>query len=139
MVTGVDSPPTVERREAQDVLVVDDDPSIRLLCRINLELEGWTVREAESLADARRELEGEGVAVVLLDVHVGIESGLGFLGELRRDHPGLPVAMLTGSVGHPMIREIPAEAVITKPFTLEQLSETVQVLASGGRVESPPS
>jgi DNA-binding NtrC family response regulator len=128
----------VERRQAQHVLVVDDDPSIRLLCRINLELEGWTVREAGSLADARRELEAEGVAVVLLDVHVGLESGVGFLDELRRDHPGLPVAMLTGSVEHPTIAQVPAEAVITKPFTLEQLSDTVRVLASGGRVESPP-
>ena len=139
MVTAVDSPPTVEWQQAQHVLVVDDDPSIRLLCRINLELEGWTVREAESLAAARRELEVEGVAVVLLDVHVGLESGVGFLDELRRDHPELPVAMLTGSVEHPTIGDLPAEAVITKPFTLEQLADTVRVLASGGRVESPPS
>jgi DNA-binding NtrC family response regulator len=139
MVTAVDSPPTVEGRQAQYVLVVDDDPSIRLLCRINLELEGWTVREAESLADARRELAAEGVVVVLLDVHVGLESGMGFLDELRRDHPGLPVAMLTGSVEHPTIGDVAAEAVITKPFTLEDLSETVRVLAEGGRVESPPS
>ena len=139
MVTAVDSPPTVERRQAQYVLVVDDDPSIRLLCRINLELEGWAVREAESLADARRELEDEGVAVVLLDVHVGLESGVRFLDELRRDHPGIPVAMLTGSVEHPTIGEIAAEAVISKPFTLDQLSETVRVLAAGGRVKSPPS
>jgi DNA-binding NtrC family response regulator len=129
----------MERRQAQYVLVVDDDPSIRLLCRINLELDGWTVREAESLADARRELEAEGVAVVLLDVHVGNESGVGFLDELRREHPGLPVAMLTGSAEHPVIGDVAAEAVISKPFTLEQLSETVRVLAAGGRVESPPS
>ena len=139
MVTRVDSPPPMERRQAQFVLVVDDDPSIRLLCRINLELEGWTVREAESLADARRELEAEGAAVVLLDVHVGLESGVGFLDELRREHPGLPVAMLTGSIEHPIVGYVAAEAVIAKPFTLEQLSETVRLLAAGGRVKSPPS
>lgn len=121
------------------MLVVDDDPSIRLLCRINLELEGWTVREAESLAEARRELEAAAVAVVLLDVHVGLESGVQFLDELKRDHPALPVAMLTGSVERFTIADLPAEAVITKPFTLEQLSSTVQLLAAGGRVESPPS
>jgi DNA-binding NtrC family response regulator len=129
----------VERRQAQYVLVVDDDPSIRLLCRINLELEGWTVREAASLTDARRELAAEQASVVLLDVHVGLESGVKFLDELRREHPGVPVAMLTGSIEHPTIGEVPAEAVITKPFTLDQLSQTVRVLAEGGRVESPPS
>jgi DNA-binding NtrC family response regulator len=139
MVTPVDSPPPMERRQAQQVLVIDDDPSIRLLCRINLELEGWTVREAESLTDARRELEAAAVTVVLLDVHVGLESGVGFLDELKRDHPAIPVAMLTGSVERSTIADLPAEAVITKPFTLEHLSETVRVLAAGGRVESPPS
>ena len=35
------------------VLVVDDEPSIRLLCRINLELEGFDVLEAGTLAEAR--------------------------------------------------------------------------------------
>jgi DNA-binding NtrC family response regulator len=139
VVTAIDSPPTVERGLAQNVLVVDDDASIRLLCRINLELEGWTVREAESLTDARRELAEQGVAVVLLDVHVGLESGVQFLDEIKRDRPGLPVAMLTGSVDRSTIADLPAEAVIAKPFTLEQLSDTVRVLAEGGRVESPPS
>jgi DNA-binding NtrC family response regulator len=129
----------VERRPAQYVLVVDDDPSIRLLCRINLQLEGWTVREASSLTEARSELAAEPAAVVLLDVHVGLESGVQFLDELRRDHPDVPVAMLTGSIEHPTIGDVAAEAVIAKPFTLEQLSETVRVLAAGGRVESPPS
>jgi DNA-binding NtrC family response regulator len=129
----------VERRPAQNVLVVDDDASIRLLCRINLELEGWSVREAATLEEARRELSSEEAAVVLLDVHVGLESGVEFLEELRRDHPGLPVGMLTGSIEHPTIGEVAAEAVITKPFTLEQLSETVRTLAAGRRVESPPS
>ena len=61
---GVDPP-------SHTVLVVDDDASIRFLCRVNLELDGWTVREAATLADARAELSHGGVAVVLLDVHVG--------------------------------------------------------------------
>ena len=39
------------------MLVVDDEPSLRLLCRVNLELDGHHVREAGTVADARRELE----------------------------------------------------------------------------------
>ena len=34
------------------MLVVDDDASIRLLCRVNLELEGYRVLEAKSIAEA---------------------------------------------------------------------------------------
>jgi DNA-binding NtrC family response regulator len=130
---------TVERRPAQHVLVVDDDASIRLLCRINLELEGWTVREAATLAEAREQLHDGAVVVTLLDVHVGAESGVDFLDELRREHPRMPVAMLTGSVGTPTVDEADADAVVTKPFTLDQLSETVRTLVSGRRIESSQS
>ena len=34
------------------VLVVDDDASIRFLCRVNLELDGWVVRDAATLDGA---------------------------------------------------------------------------------------
>jgi two-component system nitrogen regulation response regulator NtrX len=119
---GVDSP-------SHTVLVVDDDPSIRFLCRVNLELEGCAVREAGTLAQARTELSASGVDVVLLDVHVGNESGVDFLQELRRDHPDVPVAMLTGSVGTPTLVGAVADAVIPKPFRIDQLTTTVRNLA----------
>lgn len=111
------------------VLVVDDDPSIRFLCRVNLELDGWAVREAGTLDEARGELLEGDVGVVLLDVHVGTQSGIDYLDELRRDHPDVSVAMLTGSVGTPTLEGTRPDAVLAKPFTLEQLAETVRRLA----------
>jgi DNA-binding NtrC family response regulator len=125
-------------RFAQTVLVVDDDASIRLLCRVNLELDGWGVREAASLREAREQLADSRVNVMLLDVHVGNDSGVEFLEEVRREHPGLPVAMLTGSVGSPTLDGVVANAVISKPFALEQLVGTVRHLA-GRRIESSRS
>jgi DNA-binding NtrC family response regulator len=119
----VDSP-------SHTVLVVDDDSSIRFLCRVNLELDGWTVREAGTLAEAREALADRRVEVTLLDVHVGGSSGLDFLDELRREHPGLPVAMLTGSVGTQALSGVTADAVLAKPFKLDELNETVRRLAS---------
>jgi DNA-binding NtrC family response regulator len=111
------------------VLVVDDDPSIRFLCRVNLELEGCVVREAGTVAEARAELAAADVDVLLLDVHIGNESGTDFLQKVRRDFPDVPVAMLTGSVGTPTIECAVADAVIAKPFTIEQLTTTVRNLA----------
>jgi len=115
------------------VLVVDDDASIRFLCRVNLELEGWAVREAETLEEAREQLADGSVDVVLLDVHVGSASGVDFLEEIRAYHPRLPVAMLTGSVGSPTLEGVEADAVISKPFRPEHLTGTVRDLAK--RVE----
>lgn len=112
------------------VLVVDDDASIRFLCRVNLEMEGWTVRDASTIDQAREELADGGVEVMLLDVHVGSKSGLEFLAEVRRAYPRLPVAMLTGSVGSPTLEGVRTDAVISKPFTLEQLTETVHRLVT---------
>jgi DNA-binding response OmpR family regulator len=111
------------------VLVVDDDQSIRFLCRVNLELDGWTVREAATLDEARRELAEGGIAVVLLDVHVGSQSGGDLLGEIRAAHPGLAVALLTGSVGSSALDPAAADGIVPKPFTLEQLRHTVRALA----------
>ncbi len=113
------------------MLVVDDDSSIRFLCRVNLELEGWAVREAGTLDNARAELADGEVSVVLLDVHVGDEDGALFVGELRERHPELAVAMLTGSVGTGSLDGARADAVIPKPFTIEELTSTVRRLASG--------
>jgi DNA-binding NtrC family response regulator len=112
------------------VLVVDDDASIRLLCRLNLELEGWAVREAASLAEARQELSEGAVDVALVDVHVGSEDGALLVDEIRAGHPHAKVAMLTGSVGEPASPGAAPDKVIWKPFTLEQLTSAVDELAS---------
>jgi DNA-binding NtrC family response regulator len=114
---------------SHSVLVVDDDPSIRLLCRVNLELDGWQVVEAGTVEQARSALTESEVSVVLLDVHVGTADGLQFLAELRRDRPGLRVALLTGSAGTTSADQARADDVLTKPFTLEKLNETVRRLA----------
>jgi two-component system, OmpR family, KDP operon response regulator KdpE len=108
------------------VLVVDDDASIRLLCRLNLELDGWHVLEAATLPSAREQLEAGDIGVVVLDVHVGSGNGIEFLQELRRERPTIKVAMLTGSEN---VGDVGSDAVIPKPFTIEQLTSTVANLA----------
>ena len=111
------------------VLVVDDAPSIRLLCRVNLELEGHEVLEAGSLGSARAVLAEERVDVVVLDVHLHSERSDALVGECHARRPPIPVILVTGSVEitDPALSE--AEAVLPKPFELEQLLSTVRTLA----------
>jgi DNA-binding NtrC family response regulator len=110
--------------EPATVLVVDDDPSLRLLCRVNLELEGYRVIEAGDLASARSALSGGGVDVILLDVHLGNDDGLALLPAI--DEVGGGVALLTGSPG----AQLPDGAVrIGKPFSIDELTDTVERLA----------
>lgn len=114
------------------VLVVDDDASLRLLCRVNLQLDGYRVLEASNLADAETLLDGEDVRVVLLDVHVGVEDGRKLLDHIREHGHDVRVALFTGS--SPAVAEATegADALVTKPFTLEVLSSTVRRLSGRG-------
>jgi DNA-binding response OmpR family regulator len=105
------------------ILVVDDDDSLRLLCRLNLELDGYDVIEAASIESARAALDGSHVDAILLDLHVGQGDGRQLLACLGSPRP--PVALLTGSeaIG-PELREL-ADAVLAKPFGIDHISETI--------------
>ena len=117
------------------VLIVDDDASIRLLCRLNLQLDGFRVLESKTIGEARDVVASGDVDVVLLDVHVGDEDGRTFLAELRRSRPDIAVAMLTGSADKDEIGREGA-AVIGKPFTLDELRETVEGLTESLQIDS---
>ena len=104
------------------VLVVDDDQALRLLCRVNLELEGYRVLEADSVEAL---WFGEGIDAILLDVHLRDGDGLELLGRMRAKQAGPPVALFTGSVELDAATRAAAEAVVAKPFTLDELSGAV--------------
>jgi DNA-binding response OmpR family regulator len=115
------------------VLVVEDEAGIRLLCRVNLELDGFDVREAETLAGAREELAAGLVDVVLLDLHLGAEDGHPLIAECAALTPPVPVALLTGSTDLASAELTGAAAVLTKPFEIDELAAIVRSLTSSGR------
>jgi CheY-like chemotaxis protein len=113
------------------VLVVDDAAAIRLLCRVNLELDGNRVFDAATVEQAREILGRDDVDVVLLDVHVGAADGLELLDEIRRDYPDVAVALLTGSSELERVRMHGPDAVLGKPFELEDLRRIIADLTTG--------
>jgi len=118
------------------VLVVDDEPSIRLLCRINLELDGQEVREAESLETARAELATGEIDVVLLDVHLHHERSDVLIEECHARRPPIPVVLVTGSADATQDGLTDADAILPKPFELDELLAAVRDL---GRVRARAS
>ena len=111
-------------------LVVDDDDALRMLIRVNLELEGFQVREAANVRDAEIALREERPDVVLLDVHLGGVSSNDLLERLRASE--IPVALVTGSVDVEEYRDR-ADAVVAKPFVPQELVALARRLA---RVEA---
>ncbi len=111
---------------APRALVVEDDPALRLLTRVNLELDGFDVVEAASLDEAELALAARTPDVVLLDVHIGGEESYGLLERLRAE--GIPVAVVTGTADITDLRGA-ADAVLAKPFATEDLIGTARRLA----------
>ncbi len=110
------------------VLIVEDDPSLRLLCRVNLELEHHEVLEADTLTRAKELLDSDPIDVVLLDLHVGDEHGFELLPYIRTVRPDAAVCLLSGTSETDPERPEGVHAFIRKPFELEDLTGTVQRL-----------
>jgi len=123
-VSGTDS-----QLQQPTILIVDDDESLRLLCRVNLELEGYNVLEAQSVADAEDAIGAGAVDLFLLDIHVGADDGLALMRSLRAREHGAPVVLFTGSAVFDAETMAEADGIVPKPFRLEQLLDVVRRLA----------
>ena len=121
---------SVSSQLAGTVLVVEDDESLRMLCRINLELENYRVLEAETVDRATALVLAEPIDVVLLDLHVGERHGTELLPVLRAERPDAAVCLLSGTSEADPPDEEGVDGFIRKPFDLDVLTETVRRLAS---------
>jgi two-component system, OmpR family, response regulator len=122
-------PVTPDRSRAPTILIVDDDASLRLLCRVNLELEGYNVLEAPSAAAAEDAVAADPIDLFLLDVHIGADDGLALMRSLRAREQDAPVVLFTGSATLDSVTVAEADGVVPKPFRLEQLLDVVRELA----------
>jgi DNA-binding response OmpR family regulator len=95
-----EGPPTLAFREKGGstmarVLLVDDEPSIRLFYSDVLADQGHDVLEAMSGHEAMRLIDHEPFDLIVLDIKLRSENGLNLLQQIVHDHPGLPVILLT--------------------------------------------
>lgn len=118
------------------VLVVDDEPDVLLLCRVNLEFEGYEVVEAADGEAVMEQVRVERPDVILLDVMMPRMDGWQVLQAIKADEElrSIPVVMLTAKVqDQDRIRGWSEGAAehITKPFSPLALSHLLQdVLAT---------
>jgi nitrogen-specific signal transduction histidine kinase len=136
---GVDDSPLaaeVERGTGETVLVIDDEPVIRMLIAEALQEHGYTVIEAGSGPDGLRILQS-GARVDLLITDVGLPGGLNgrqVADAAREARPDLKVLFITGFAENSVVANghlAPGMAVITKPFVLTAFSQKVRDLIKG--------
>ena len=105
-------------------LVVDDDPTVGDVVGAYLERAGFDVRRAADGPSALALAEAQAPDVVVLDLMLPGLDGLEVCRRLRRDHPRVPVVMLT-ALGEEEDRilglEVGADDYVTKPFSPREL------------------
>jgi two-component system alkaline phosphatase synthesis response regulator PhoP len=123
------------------VLVIDDEPDVLLLCRVNLQYAGHEVLTAEGGVEGLRLAITERPDLVLLDVMLPERDGISILRDLS-EHPvtvGTPIVLLSAKAQvHDRLRGWRAgcSEYITKPFSpvdLREVLETVQAMSAGER------
>jgi DNA-binding NtrC family response regulator len=82
------------------VLLVDDDPRVRMTLARVLMRRGCQVAEADSVAGARGALDGAPFDVIVTDLGLGDGSGFDVIAHARRLDPRTPVVVLSGSIQH---------------------------------------
>jgi DNA-binding response OmpR family regulator len=126
---------------AKRVLVVEDDPSIMLGLRINLEAEGYAVLSAEDGERALVIVRSEPPDLVILDVMLPKMNGFQVLQTVRREGYAMPIIVLsarTGEMDKVTGLELGAEDYVAKPFSLAELLARVRAaLRRGPRAVEP--
>ncbi len=113
------------------VLVVDDDERLREYVRVNLEAEGYVVREAGSGEEALNALGEESPDLILLDVMMPQVDGWETLRRIQ-EHTGvgaIPVIMFSGQVDEGSAGDATSRGVqgfIGKPFDPRSLIDSTK-------------
>jgi len=107
-----------------DLLIVDDEASLRDFLSIVFEEEGCRVETAATLADAHAALQKREPDLVLCDLMLPDGSGLDLLRDIKAQNPSIPIVMITAHTSTKSAVEAlkaGAHDYIAKPFDIDEL------------------
>src|SRR3954464_10775506 len=110
------------------VLIVDDEPDILLMLRVNLEAEGYETSLAADGETALRRLAEDAVDLMVLDVMMPVMDGWAVLDTLRTEDAAPPVVGVAAKTAPPAIMRAlgpGAAEYLTKPFDPTNLLATI--------------
>jgi excisionase family DNA binding protein len=126
------SGPNAATSPAPLVLIVDNDARLREYVRVNLEMEGYSVREAGNAEEGLRVLDESTPALILLDVMMPGVDGWEMLRRVQERHGvgAIPVVMFSGQAdeGSGEATSRGAQGFIGKPFNPQELIDQTKHL-----------
>jgi DNA-binding response OmpR family regulator len=124
---------------ARRVLVVDPDGALRREIRAACEQDGYHVIEADSSADALRQIEDSRPSLILLEVTLPDGSGFDVCRELRKLDTTVAVIMMSSrsdEIDAVVALEIGADDYVTKPLRLRELVARMTAHLRRARLET---
>ena len=120
------SGPGGKPKDGPTVLVVDDDPGVREVVRLSLELEGYLVKEAGGAEEGLAAVDNEAPDLILLDVMMPHVDGWEMLRQIQERHGAgsIPIVMFSGKVDAQTAAQAAArgaQGFVGKPFDPQQL------------------
>ena len=133
-------PETPRAAAGETVLIIDDEPSVRMLVTEVLEGLGYAAIEAADGVSGLKVLQSD-VRIDLLITDVGLPGGMNGrqMAEVaRQSRPKLRVLFITGyaenaAIGHGHLE--PGMHVLTKPFSIEALASRVKSIIADGKLK----
>ena len=117
-------------KQIQDILVIDDEPTVTQVVAKVCSAEGMTISAANHAFEALRCLEEGEFRLILCDIMMPELSGFQFLEELSKRGIQTPVVMMTGysTVENAVksLTSVGAVDYIPKPFTADELLTVIQ-------------
>lgn len=113
------------------ILIVDDQPGIRLLLKELFEKEGYGTRIAANGKEALQIMQQERLDCALLDMKMPGMTGIEVLKRLKVVCPKLPVIMMSASEDRQLAEQalrLGAQNYFTKPFDIFKVRDAVNLL-----------
>lgn len=111
----------------KQILIIDDDPSIRLLYQEELLEEGYDVISSDGENGVLQLIREQRPDLILLDLKLGRRSGLDLLQDIRKESWAIPVILLTAYPAFNLdSRSVSACAYVTKNSDLKGLKRQIE-------------
>ena len=124
------------------ILVIDDEPTVCTAVALMLRMRGFTVAEAKNGEDGLAKARAHPPQLIVSDLHMPVMDGFETLEEIRKDPllHAIPFVVITGfpsEASELRLRANGVNAILTKPFTLQELVAAVEAHFPGHNTRQP--
>ncbi|HKR04111.1 MAG TPA: response regulator [Bacteroidia bacterium] len=112
------------------ILLVEDEPFMMEAMSHVIRNRGNEVLAVNNVREAKELLAKETIGLVITDLYLPEPDGYGLVNHIKNNPntKSIPVIVITGMVDHKetLSTKVPADEWVTKPFSLQQLTETIK-------------